>query len=78
MALRGSNEGLQSWLSMHPRDPLAWSMLETTPRFGFAPALSVTAWLVLTVYAIEHQLFPQLQARWALAGPKPSLVAWLW
>ena len=33
---------------------LAWSMLETTPRFGFAPALSVTAWLVLTVYAIEH------------------------
>ena len=34
---------------------LAWSMLETTPRFGFAPALSVTAWLVLTVYAIEHQ-----------------------
>ena len=44
---------------------LGWSMLETTPRFGFAPALSVTAWLVLTVYAIEHQLFPQLQARWA-------------
>lgn len=38
------------------------------PRFGFAPALSVTAWLVLTVYAIESRLFPQLQARWALAG----------
>ncbi len=47
---------------------LAWSMVETTPRFGFAPALSVTAWLVLTVYAIEHQLFPQLRARWALAA----------
>ena len=47
---------------------LGWSMLEATPRFGFAPALSVTAWLVLTVYAIEHQLFPQLQARWALAA----------
>ena len=30
-------------------------------------ALSVTAWLVLTVYAIEHQLYPQ-QARWALAA----------
>lgn len=47
---------------------LGWSMLEATPRFGFAPALSVTAWLVLTVYAIEHQLFPQLRARWALAA----------
>ena len=38
------------------------------PRFGFAPALSFTAWLVLTVYAVERQVFPQLQARWALAG----------
>lgn len=37
-------------------------------RFGFAPALSVTAWLVLTVYAVERQMFPKLQARWALAG----------
>ncbi len=39
-----------------------------SPRFGFAPALSITAWLVLTVYAVERQVFPQLQARWALAG----------
>lgn len=38
------------------------------PRFGFAPALSVTGWLVLTVYAVESQMFPQLRARWALAG----------
>ena len=47
---------------------LAWSLLGDSPRFGFAPALSVTAWLVLTVYAIERQMFPQLRARWALAG----------
>ena len=47
---------------------LASGLLGTPPRFGFAPALSVTAWLVLTVYAIERQLFPQMQARWALAG----------
>ena len=47
---------------------LAWGLLGTPPRFGFAPALSVTAWLVLTVYAIERQLFPHLEARWALAG----------
>lgn len=47
---------------------LAWSLLGDAPRFGFAPALSVTAWLVLTVYAVERQVFPQLRARWALAA----------
>ncbi len=39
-----------------------------TPRFGFAPALSVTAWLVMTLYAIEQKMLPRLHARWALAG----------
>ncbi|MEP6791125.1 MAG: cytochrome c biogenesis protein CcsA [Ramlibacter sp.] len=47
---------------------LAWGLLGDAPRFGFAPALSVTAWLVLTVYAVERKLFPQMEARWALAG----------
>ena len=48
---------------------LAWALVgETPPRFGFAPALSMTAWLVLTVYAVERQLFPQMQSRWVLAG----------
>lgn len=47
---------------------IAWGLLGLPPRFGFAPALSVTAWLVLTVYAVERQMFPQLRARWALAG----------
>jgi ABC-type uncharacterized transport system permease subunit len=48
---------------------LCWSLLfASMPRFGFAPALSVTAWLVLTVYAVESHVFPQLRARWALAG----------
>jgi ABC-type uncharacterized transport system permease subunit len=47
---------------------LAWSLAGGDPRFGFAPALSVTAWLVLTVYAVEKQMFPQLRARWALSG----------
>jgi ABC-type uncharacterized transport system permease subunit len=47
---------------------IAWSVLGDAPRFGFAPAVSVTAWLVLTVYAVERQLFPQMRARWALAG----------
>ena len=46
---------------------LGMSLLETPARFGFAPALSVTAWLVLTVYLIESRLYPQLKARWTLA-----------
>lgn len=47
---------------------LAAGMLQGAPRFGFAPALSVTAWLVLTVYAIERELFPKLRTRWGLAA----------
>ena len=47
---------------------LAWSLMGSTAYFGFAPALSVTAWLVAAVYAVESQVFPQLQTRWALAA----------
>jgi ABC-type uncharacterized transport system permease subunit len=47
---------------------LVGSLAGAVPRFGFAPALSMTAWLVLTVYAVERQMFPRLQARWAIAG----------
>jgi ABC-type uncharacterized transport system permease subunit len=57
---------LAAWL-LHAAS-LVWSLFGHPPRFGFAPALSVTAWLVLTVYAVERQMFPQLQARWALFG----------
>ncbi|MDP3700026.1 MAG: cytochrome c biogenesis protein CcsA [Hylemonella sp.] len=46
---------------------LGWSLLGDTPRFGFAPALSVTVWLVAAIYAVEIQLYPQLQTRWALS-----------
>ena len=47
---------------------LAHGLVGESPRFGFAPALSMTVWLVLSVYAVESRLFPQLNARWALAG----------
>lgn len=47
---------------------LALSLFGATPKFGFAPALSTTAWFMLTVYAVESQFFPKLQARWAFAG----------
>jgi ABC-type uncharacterized transport system permease subunit len=47
---------------------LGCNLLVEPARFGFAPALSVTAWLVLTVYAVESRMFPMLRARWALSG----------
>jgi ABC-type uncharacterized transport system permease subunit len=37
-------------------------------RFGFAPALSMTVWLVLSIYAVESRLLPQLGRHWALAS----------
>lgn len=47
---------------------LASSLLAVPPTFGFAPALSVTAWLVTLVYAIESHVYPQLKAKPALLG----------
>ena len=47
---------------------LTEGLLGEPPRFGFAPALSMTVWLVLTVYAIERRRFPQLQAQGSLAA----------
>ncbi|MDD2925804.1 cytochrome c biogenesis protein CcsA [Rhodoferax sp.] len=47
---------------------LAWGLWGAEPRFGFAPALSVTAWLVGLVYAIESYVFPQLKTPWLLSG----------
>ncbi|MBL0422794.1 cytochrome c biogenesis protein CcsA [Ramlibacter sp. AW1] len=67
LSARGSRLALIAAWVLHAL-VLAWSLLGDPPRFGFAPALSMTAWLVLTVYAVERQLLPQLQARWALAG----------
>ena len=47
-------------------------------RFGFAPALSVTAWLVVTAYMIETQFFPKLKARWAVGSLGATTVALAW
>jgi hypothetical protein len=47
---------------------LVMAFLDPPARFGFAPALSVTAWLIATSYAVESQVFPQLPARWALSA----------
>jgi ABC-type uncharacterized transport system permease subunit len=64
---RGARRALLAAWLLHAAT-LVWAFLGEAPRFGFAPALSVTAWLVLTVYAVERQMFPQLRARWALAA----------
>jgi ABC-type uncharacterized transport system permease subunit len=53
---------------------LIGEQLQDPPRFGFAPALSVTAWLVLTVYLIESRLYPQMRARWGLAALGTAVV----
>jgi ABC-type uncharacterized transport system permease subunit len=57
----------------------AWGLWGDEPRFGFGPALSVTAWLVLAAYMVERQFFPQLRALWALAslGSLTVIGAWL-
>jgi ABC-type uncharacterized transport system permease subunit len=47
---------------------LGLGLLGEVPRFGFAPALSVTVWLVAAVYAVESHVYPQLQTRWALSA----------
>ena len=47
---------------------LGQSLLGSPAYFGFAPALSMTAWLVAAVYAVESQVFPQLSTRWALSA----------
>ena len=53
---------------------LASGLWGSEPRFGFAPALSVTAWLVGLVYAIETYVFPQLKTPWLLAGAGSAAV----
>ena len=49
-------------------------------RFGFAPALSITLWLVLAVYELEARVVPVPGARRALAasGIVVVVLAWLY
>ena len=47
---------------------LAEGLFGQPPRFGFAPALSMTVWLALAVIAIENELLPNLRSGFTLAG----------
>ncbi len=42
---------------------LALRLVGAAPHFGFAPALSVTVWLVAAVYGVESRFYPQLRIR---------------
>src|SRR5215471_6283402 len=76
----GITAAASSWLSRASTQwmlALAWllhgctlveGLTGSVPRFSWAPAISMTAWLVLTVYAIESRLYPQLKVRRALAA----------
>ena len=73
----GSRLGLTlAWL-LHGA-VLASQLLTPPPSFGFGPALSITAWLVLMVYAIESHIYPQLKANAMLLvlGMVTVLLAW--
>ena len=47
-------------------------------RFGFAPALSMTTWLVLTVYLIESRFLPLPSVRRVLAWLAAAAVLLAW
>lgn len=47
---------------------LAIGLAGASPHFGFAPALSITAWLVGAAYAVESRFYPQLRLRRVLCA----------
>lgn len=75
--------GLAAFLHAHPSPHpprlallLAWllhmsaivsTLVVEGARFGFGPALSVTSWLMISVYGIEYHILPRLQPHWPLA-----------
>ena len=52
--------------------------VEPGVRFGFAPALSVTGWLVLAVYLVESRFLPIVGARRGLAFFAAGVVVLAW
>ena len=58
---------------------LALGLFGPAPHFGFAAALSMTVWLVIAVYFVERQFYPQLRFRWVMSalGAAGVVLAWL-
>ncbi len=77
---------------LHPLLPLAFAahllallidiaglgLAQPGARFGFAPALSMTAWLILAVYLVESRLLPLPQLRRGLSLMAAAAVALAW
>lgn len=59
-------------------DVSGWGQSVAGARFGFAPALSMTVWLVLTVYLIESHFYPLHSVRRVLALLAAGSVALAW
>lgn len=59
-------------------DALALDGPQAGARFGFAPALSVTSWLVLAVYAVENRRLGLPAVRRTLAWLAAATVALAW
>jgi ABC-type uncharacterized transport system permease subunit len=51
---------------------------QTGARFGFAPALSITVWMVIAVYGIESRLLPMIGVRRSVATLGLATVALVW
>jgi ABC-type uncharacterized transport system permease subunit len=59
-------------------DTVAFEGPQWHARFGFAPALSVTTWLVLAVYAVENRRLGLVRLRRALAILAASAICLAW
>jgi ABC-type uncharacterized transport system permease subunit len=59
-------------------DAVDWSSTPLQARFGFAPALSVTLWIVLGVYALERLRLQSHVVRRALAALAAGSVVLAW
>lgn len=66
------------WLAWIAHAVALLGLLVGPVRFGFAPAISVTAWLVVTAYMVESQFFPKFKARWAMGGLGALAVLLAW
>jgi ABC-type uncharacterized transport system permease subunit len=59
-------------------DISGYGMATPGARFGFAPALSMTTWLVLTVYLVESRFVPLHSVRRVLAWLAAAAVLLAW
>jgi ABC-type uncharacterized transport system permease subunit len=59
-------------------DISGYGLAQPGARFGFAPALSMTTWLVLTVYLVESRFLPLQSVRRVLAWLAAAAVLLAW